>query len=167
MLGFLRRLVLRRVVRSALTFEHNARDVYAALVGELEDTGQQESLRHLLDEEELHINIVTEIAEGRPTSQTLEEILANHHFHSLDHIQPLQPQQLSRWRDRLDEALAEERETYRFYRNLGQISKIPVVRLAFKVLADMEREHVEILGRLLGSCLRNDDRESGSCADFT
>jgi hypothetical protein len=41
------------------------------------------------------------------------------------------------------------------------MSSIPSVRLAFRVLADMEREHVAILERLLGIGLGRDGLDSG------
>ena len=37
-----------------------------------------------------------------------------------------------------------------FYGNLRRMSKIPAVKKAFEVLAAMEKEHVDILRKLLG-----------------
>ena len=48
-------------------------------------------------------------------------------------------------------ALAEEEKTWVFYSNLRRMSKIPVVKRAFEVLAHMEKEHIDILRALLGA----------------
>jgi hypothetical protein len=44
-------------------------------------------------------------------------------------------------------------KTWIFYGNLRRMSKIPAMKKAFEVLAAMEKEHVDILRRLLGMTL--------------
>jgi rubrerythrin len=52
---------------------------------------------------------------------------------------------------RLDAAEVERVVRDDLYGNLGRMSRIPVVRRAFEVVAAREREHVQILRRLLAA----------------
>ena len=150
MFGWLRDLVLRRVVKSALAFENDARNFYSSLEQSLEDTNARMGIEHLIHEEDLHKRVVTDLAEGRLSYDGIEEMLAQHRFHDLDAILALDERHLAAWGDELEMALENEKSTYTFYTNLSKISRIPVIRLAFEMLADMEREHIQILVRLLG-----------------
>ena len=69
-------------------------------------------------------------------------------------LAPLEGEARRAWGPELENALADEEQTLLFYGNLGRMSRIPVVRRAFAVLASMEREHVQILRLLLAAAPR-------------
>jgi rubrerythrin len=71
-------------------------------------------------------------------------------YAGFDAIRPLTGEELARWEPDLSAALDQEEKTWIFYGNLRRASRIPVVRRAFEVLARMEKEHVDILRKLLG-----------------
>ena len=121
-----------------------------------EKTGEGEmggSLDHLLKEEEIHWRILNDAAEGRLDPDGLEKALNEHLYANLASLKPLGEAAVTEWKDALGKALASEKETFIFYGNLRRMSRIPAVKRAFEVLADMEREHVEILSTLLGERL--------------
>ncbi len=156
MAGVLSRWILRRVLASALAFEREAVDAYRGLREKLSsqracrDDAFELSICHLLEEEELHQRILAEAAAGRLSVEDLERQLAGHLYAGFDSILPLQGQDEARWAADLRSALEQEEKSWIFYGNLRRISKIPAVRRAFEVLAAMEKEHVDILRRLLG-----------------
>ena len=160
----LRRWLLARIIHSALVFEKQAIEVYRGLEREAEPQGLQSGIRHLLEEEELHLRILHQAANGELDPEELERLLRTHVAESVPVAEFLSVG-LS---DKLKAVREKEKETYVFYTNLRRISKIPVVRKAFEVLADMEKEHVQILGRLLAGRVtepteapRNADRPTG------
>jgi rubrerythrin len=142
--------ILRRVVKSALVFEEASLATYRSLRERLVDHPLWESLGHLLQEEEHHWRILTDIAEGRLDAAMVERIVEGHLFSGLAGIRPLEGEALRVCGPELARALEEEERTLLFYANLRRMSRIPAVRRAFEVLAAMEREHVDILRRLLG-----------------
>ena len=135
--GIIRRWILSRVLGSALAFEGEAIDAYRDMQERMKRTGGacDESLEggicHLLEEE-------------------LEKMLSGHPYKGPVVLRPLHGEELERWRVDLERALDQEQKTWIFYGNLQRMSKIPVVRKAFAVLANMEKEHVQILRTLLG-----------------
>ena len=141
--------ILRRVLRSALVFEREATGLYASLHDKL-DGPSAAGVRHLLEEERIHQKLLEDIVSGRIRDQALEEILASHRFHAFEEIQPLDQKERAAYGATLEQALRDEEATVSFYDNLERIGKIPAVKRAFKVLADMEREHAAILRQLLG-----------------
>jgi rubrerythrin len=149
-MGILANWILRRVVKSALVFEASSLETYRRMHERLADNPVWESLSHLLEEEEHHWRILTDAAEGRLDAAAIEQVVEGHLFSGLAAIRPLEGEALREWGPELERALAEEEQTFLFYGNLRRMSRIPVVRRAFEVLAAMEREHVDILRRLLG-----------------
>ena len=88
---------------------------------------------------------------GSTSPEELEKILGGHPYEGIDQIRPLDRETLARWEPDLRAALEQEEKTWVFYGNLRRMSKIPAVKRAFEVLASMEKEHVDILRRLLGA----------------
>jgi rubrerythrin len=156
MTGILSRWILRRVLASGLAFERELIDVYRDLreklmkPGHCSDEALEGSICHLLEEDELHYQILSDAAAGRLSVESLESQLRGHLYVGFDSIRPLQGDEAARWSADLRAALAQEEKTWIFYGNLRRMSKIPAVKRAFEVLASMEKEHVEILRRLLG-----------------
>jgi rubrerythrin len=148
-MGLLANWILRRVVKSALVFEASSIETYRRLRDRLVDDPLWDSLSHLLAEEEHHWRILSDAAGGRLDAAEIERVVQNHLFGGLVDLAPLDSDARLAWEPELSRALAEEEQTLLFYGNLGRMSRIPVVRRAFEVLAAMEREHVEILRRLL------------------
>jgi rubrerythrin len=148
--GILADWILRRVVKSALVFEAGSLETYRRLRELLVDHPLGESHGHLLEEEEHHWRILTDAAEGKLDAAEIERVVQGHLFAGIAAIRPLEGEELGEWGPELERALAEEERTLLFYGNLHRMSRIPVVRRAFEVLAAMEREHVDILHRLLG-----------------
>jgi rubrerythrin len=155
MAGPISRWILSRVVRSGLAFETEAIDAYNRLLEKLRGSGScdeslEGSLCHLLEEEETHRKVLLDAAAGRYSPEELEGILQDHVYGGIDTIRPLEGQTLERWGPELRAALDQEMKTWVFYGNLRRMSKIPVVKRAFEVLAGMEKEHIDILRKLLG-----------------
>jgi rubrerythrin len=149
-MGRLANWILRRVVKSALVFEASSLETYRRMHEHLAGDPLWENLGHLLEEEEHHWRILTDAADGRLDAEAIEQVVEGHLFSGLALIRPLEGEALRVWAPELERALAEEEQTFLFYGNLRRMSRIPVVRRAFEVLAAMEREHVDILRRLLG-----------------
>ena len=156
MAGLVSRWILRRVLASGLAFEREAIDAYRSLreklgkAGHCTDEGLESSICHLLEEEQLHQQILEDTAAGRLSVEELERRLADHSHARLDAIPPLGAEEAARWSADLRAALEQEEKSWIFYGNLRRMSKIPAVKRAFEVLASMEKEHVDILRRLLG-----------------
>ena len=150
-MGVIADWILRRVVRSALTFEAESLETYRRLRERLVGRPLADSLGHLLEEEEHHWRILTDAAGGRLDDGQMERVVRAHLFSGLEGIRPLEGAELLEWGPDLKRALLQEEQTFVFYSNLRRMSRIPGVRKAFESLADMEREHVEILRRLLGT----------------
>ncbi len=155
MAGILSRWILRRVLASGLAFEKEAIDAYRVLREKLLKPGRcdealEGSLCHLLEEEQMHERILSDASAGRLSLEDLQTALKGHLYAGFDAIRPLQGDEADRWRPDLAAALRQEEKTWVFYGNLGRMSKIPAVKKAFEVLAAMEKEHVDILRRLLG-----------------
>jgi rubrerythrin len=153
--GILARWILRRVLASGLSFETQAIDAYRGLRERLLKSGHcdeslEGSLCHLLEEEEVHHKVLSDAAAGRLSREDLERILQAHVYSGFDAITPLKGDEAVRWAADLTAALEQEEKTWIFYGNLRRMSKIPAVKKAFEVLAAMEKEHVDILRRLLG-----------------
>jgi hypothetical protein len=150
MATFIGRWILARIVKSAMVFEKDLIQLYKRMRIADADGALGGGLAHLLHEEELHWTILTEVAEGNLRVEQLERILSEHLYANLHEIEPLGHDTMAVWGEDLDKALKSEEDTFIFYSNLRRGSRIPAVRKAFEVLADMEREHVEILRKLLG-----------------
>jgi rubrerythrin len=152
--GILSRWILSRVIASGLSFEEKAIDAYRGMQAEMKKGGcgeqLQDSLCHLLEEEEAHKKVLSDAAAGRLSIEEIERMLAGHMYAGFDAIRPLEGAERERWLAPLTEALDREEQTWIFYGNLRRMSKIPAVKKAFEMLAGMEKEHVDILRRLLG-----------------
>jgi len=155
MQGIISRWILRRVLASGLSFETHAIDAYRGLRERLLKAGRcdealEGSLCHLLEEEETHHRILSDAAAGRLSLEDLEGLVQGHVYSGFEAISPLKGEEAERWAADLAAALEQEEKTWIFYGNLRRMSKIPAVKKAFEVLAAMEKEHVDILRRLLG-----------------
>ncbi len=153
--GPISRWILARVVRSGHAFETEAINAYTRLLAKLRGSGScdeslEGSLCHLLEEEVTHKKVLDEAAAGSYSPEELEKILQGHRYAELELIRPLDRETLARWEPDLRAALEQEEKTWVFYGNLRRISKIPAVKRAFEVLASMEKEHIDILRRLIG-----------------
>jgi rubrerythrin len=153
--GPIAKWILSRVVRSGLAFETEAIDAYHRLLVKLRGSGScdeslEGSLCHLLEEEETHRKVLLDAAAGKYSPDELENILAAHVYAGIDKITPLEGKTLERWGPDLQQALEQEEKTWVFYGNLRRMSKIPAVKRAFEVLGGMEKEHIDILRKLLG-----------------
>ncbi len=157
MTGIVSRWILRKVLASALAFEREAIDAYRGLRDKLTRPGRcgdgalEESICHLLEEEQVHQQILSDTAAGRITLEELERRAAGHFYAGFDALRPLSPEEAEKWAPDLRAALEQEEKSWIFYGNLRRMSKIPAVKRAFEVLAAMEKEHVDILRRLLGA----------------
>jgi rubrerythrin len=149
--GILANWILRRVVKSALVFEASSIETYRRLRDRLVDDPLWDSLGHLLAEEEHHWRILSEAAAGRLDTAEVERVVQDHLYGGMADLLPLEGDARRTWGPELSRALAEEEQTLLFYGNLGRMSRIPVVRRAFELVAAMEREHVQILRRLLAA----------------
>jgi len=153
MTGFLSRLILRGVVKSAIVLESESIATYQGLSVRVRNDcsdAVDESICHLLAEEELHRKILQEAAAGRLTGEQLEKLLAERSAPGLPDVKPLDASARALWGDALSSALEHEEKTWIFYSNLRRMSRIPFVKKAFQALAMMEKEHVDILRALLG-----------------
>jgi rubrerythrin len=155
MTGPLSRWLFSRVVKSALVFETESIETYRRLQEGLEGGRScgghlAGSLCHLLEEERQHWEILSRASVGKLGVEELEKVLDGHMYAAIGAIRPLEGEDLARWAGELSKALAQEEKTYIFYSNLRRMSKIPVVKRAFEVLAHMEKEHIDILRALLG-----------------
>ena len=155
MAGPISRWILARVVRSGQAFETEAINAYSRLLAKLRGSGScdeslESSLCHLLEEEETHKKVLDEASTGAYSPEELERILGGHLYEGLKRIRPLEAATLALWGPDLRAALEQEEKTWVFYGNLRRMSKIPAVKRAFEVLASMEKEHIDILRRLLG-----------------
>ncbi len=148
-MGPIAKWLLRRVVASALALERDSLQRYRRL-RERAGPAVHAPLVHLLEEEERHRGILEAAAAGRLDAAGLELLVRQHLYRGIEEMEPLDAATLREWGPELEGALAEEERTCVFYSNLRRISRIPVVRRAFEVIVEMEREHVEILRRLLG-----------------
>jgi rubrerythrin len=159
MAGPFSRWIVRRVIRSALAFESDSIDLYRRLTENLFGVGAevkscsdelQGSLCHLLGEEQAHWRLLEDAASGRVSLDELEKLLVGHRYSNFAQIVPLSGAERERWQADLSRALAQEEKTWIFYSNLRRMSKIPIVKRVFEVVASMEHEHLQILRRLLG-----------------
>ncbi|HVO39612.1 MAG TPA: ferritin family protein [Spirochaetia bacterium] len=154
MKGVLSRWILRGVLKSALAFETEALSTYTKLRQRL-GTGRScsddldASLCHLIEEEDSHRRILMDAAEGKLSLEELQAMLDRHLYEGFDRIRPLTGETLREWEADLSAALEQEEKTWIFYGNLRRMSKIPTVKKAFEALASMEKEHLDILRRLL------------------
>jgi rubrerythrin len=158
MAGLLARWILSWVVKSAMALEAEAIDAYRAirerLLAARSCTEELESsICHLLEEEEEHKRVLGEVAAGRLSVEELEKLMARHVYPRFNAIQPLADEDRAAWEPALRAALAQEEKTWIFYSNLRRMSRIPVVKRAFEVMAGMENEHVLILRRILGEAI--------------
>jgi rubrerythrin len=149
-MGPIARWVVRRVVASALALETEGLKTYRRLRDRAGSRTIEPQLAHLLEEEERHWRILEDAAAGRLDVSSLERLVREHLYQGIEEIRPLDGPALEEWGADLEQALVQEERTFVFYSNLRRISKIPQVRRAFEVMAGMEREHIEILRRLLG-----------------
>jgi rubrerythrin len=155
MRGPISRWVLARVIRASFAFETEAIELYRHLrerVGGARacDGALHDALCRLLDEEERHWKILAEASKGTLSLEELEKHLGGRASSELATLPALSGEDLRTWGGELTRALEQEEKTWIFYGNLRRMSKVPVVRKAFEVLAEMEKGHVAVLRRLLG-----------------
>jgi rubrerythrin len=150
MSGCFRKWIMARIVKSALVFEKDSIKRYRGLLEKLGEGPLRHGLGHLLEEEEMHRRILADASRGKLDPVEMENSLEQHLYANLPLLSPLSEEALGVWGEELSKALEREKETFVFYGNLRRMSKIPAVKKAFEALADMEREHMEILSKLLG-----------------
>jgi rubrerythrin len=155
MAGIIGRWILSRVVASGMAFETEAIDLYRGLRERLMrnkscDESLEASLCHLLEEEETHQKLLADASAGKLSQVELDAMVSGHLYAGFGAILPLRGDALAEWSADLSAALEQEEKTWVFYGNLRRMSKIPIVKKAFETLASMEKEHVDILRRLLG-----------------
>ncbi|MGA2974759.1 MAG: ferritin family protein [Spirochaetia bacterium] len=153
--GPISRWILSRVLASGLAFEEESIGAYRGMRAKMLQSGSrgeqlESSLRHLLEEDEAHGRVLSDAATGKLSAQDLDLLYEAHPYTGFKTIQPLTGNELAQWSADLSAALEQEEKTWIFYGNLRRMSKIPAVKKAFEVLASMEKEHVDILRRLLG-----------------
>ena len=146
----LREWILKLLINRALVFEKAETKLFLSLKEIVAGCESSKGLEHIIQEEESHKKILTDIAEGRISGEQAEEILRQHQLHEIQKIEPLNKDVLSKCEAEILKALRMEEDRFNFYNNLGKISKISPVKKAFHLLADMEMEHIEILKKLLG-----------------
>ena len=104
----------------------------------------------MLAEEEMHRKILLDVAAAKLTLSIAEALLLEPPYYEVADTKPLGPDALAQWEKGFTEALGQEEKTWIFYSNLRRISKIAAVRKAFEALAQRDKDHIDILERLLG-----------------
>jgi rubrerythrin len=142
-------------VKNALALEYQSIATYKKLQPNAEKDwcctdALEETLCHLLAEEEMHRKILLDAAAAKLTLSVAEALLLEPPYCEVADTKPLGPDALAQWGKGLTEALEQEEKTWIYYSNLRRISKVAVVRKAFEALALREKDHMDVLGRLLG-----------------
>jgi len=146
----LRYWLIRRVLKSAAAFEEDLSAAYANLLDELEHSDARTRIERLQAEEKQHLAVIRRLSRGPAADEELERLISHTHFHNPDEVAPLDPAVRAAFAEQLEHLHKLERDSYIFYSNLARMSKIQVVKKSFSFLADQEREHLQILQRLLG-----------------
>ena len=146
----LRYWLIRRGLKSAAAFEEDLSEAYAALLAELKDSPAGARLERLQAEEKQHLAVIRLLAKTPLADEELERLISHAHFHHPEEIAPLDPAVRAAFAEQLEELRKLEQDSYIFYSNLARMSKIPAVKKSFSFLAGQEREHLQILQRLLG-----------------
>jgi rubrerythrin len=157
----LRYWLIRRVLKSAAAFEENLSEAYSALLAELKDSPAGARLERLQAEEKQHLAVIRRLSRGPAADEELERLISPTHFHNPDEVAPLDSAVRAAFAEQLERLRDLERDSYIFYSNLARMSKIQVVKKSFSFLADQEREHLQILQRLLGGAEAPETAEKG------
>ncbi len=145
----LRRAGLRLILRNALSLEEEIYGHFLDLPGELAGQELPPSLQAIVQEEREHRRLLEELAAGRLEEKELEKVLAEQRLHRLEEVRPLEARH-EPIREKLEHIAGHERAIYEFFRSLQDKSKLPFAKRAFRLLAEQEQVHVQLLERLLG-----------------
>ena len=120
----LSRLILKRVMRSALSFELRSIATYTGLLGTMRSGRScsnelSHSLSSLLAEEELHRKILQDTVAGRLSLSELENLLNERAPQSKTIVQALDADTLGQWCKDLSAVLAHEEMTWVFTATYG------------------------------------------------
>ena len=145
----LRRAGLRLILRNALALEKEIYGHFLALPEELAGLELPPSLQAIVEEEREHRRLLEELIAGRLAEEELEKALKERRVHREEEVRPLD----SRYepiREKLGHIAEHERAIYQFFHSLHEKSKLPFAKRAFRLLAEQEQVHVQLLERLLG-----------------
>jgi rubrerythrin len=145
----LRRAGLRLILKNALAVEEEIYGHFLALPEELAGLELPPSLQAIVQEEREHRRLLEELIAGRLAQEELEKALAERPVHRLEEVRPL-PARYEPLREKLSHIAEHERAIYQFFRSLYEKSKLHFAKRAFRLLAEQERVHVQLLERLLG-----------------
>ena len=139
--GPLSRLILKRVMRSALSFESQSVTTYTGLLGTVRN-GRSCS-------NELRYSLYSLLAEAEPRRKILQHTVAGRCTHRGNaNVQTLDTVTVGQWSKDLSAVLQHEEMTWVFCDNLQRVSRTPSDRRTFEALAVMEKEHVDTLRKL-------------------
>jgi rubrerythrin len=145
----LRRAGLRLILKNALALEE---EIYGHFLDLPENLAGQElppSLQAIVQEEREHRRLLEELAAGRLEEEELQKALAERGVHRLEEVRPLEAR-YEPIRAKLGHIAEHERAIYEFFRSLQNKSTLPFAKRAFRLLAEQEQVHVQLLERLLG-----------------
>jgi uncharacterized membrane protein len=151
--GPLSRLILKRVMRSALSFESQSVTTYTGLLGTVRNGRScsnelRYSLYSLLAEAEPRRKILQHTVAGRLSLSELESLLNERAHQGNANVQTIDADTLGEWSKDLSAVLQHEEMTWVFCDNLQRVSRTPSDRRTFEALAVMEKEHVDTLRKL-------------------
>jgi len=167
--------MIRRILKSALIFEPDSYNLYISIkdavekslagsradIADMEDMTDMEdnmvsnviaALDSLINQEKLHEELIREI-KGEMECSGLKKALKRIPEMHLTNIGDIMP--LGRIVDKsislkINEAVEQEEDSFKFYMNLYRMSKIGSVKEAFSLLADQESIHLILLKKLMG-----------------
>ncbi|GEM_PF-5880650 len=152
MFKYIRRAIMKLILKSAFAFENDSTDLYRKLKEETAGTEAEREFEKLMREEERHRILLDKIVKCPITDCDLDQNLENlsdFKLHDISRIKPIPEELKERVGKEIEEALREEEKTVIFYANLSKISKLKAAKEAFNILADMEARHLLILKKLL------------------
>ncbi len=150
-IGFIARLTMKLVLRSALTLENEIYGLYKSLADMLSRGPLPGALAVIIDEERLHQRFIEDIIAGRLSEEELIRTLESRSFHRPEEVEPLAGGEHEGLMPKLEALAHRESAIYAFYLSLYEKSKIPAIKNVYKFLVDQEKGHLVLLSRLLGT----------------
>jgi len=148
--GFLGRLGLKSILRSALTLEEEIYGLFESLERELKGLEVPADILSITEEERRHQRLIRRMIDEELPEEKIEEILSGKTIHRIEEVKPLPGDRYAPVLERLRQIKRREEEVLLFFRSLYQKSKLPFVKRAFRFLTEQEQVHVNLLDRLLG-----------------
>jgi len=145
--------IIRWLLKSAVVFEVDSYKLYTAVKDAVKGTSAALEIEILLREEKTHEKLIKDIVTGRIDCSGIKTSLKKIpriHFKSIKAIEPLGEDVLKRIGFRLNDAVKQEKDSFRFYSNLYRISTMRSVKEAFRFLAGQEAVHLLVLQKLMG-----------------